>query len=166
MPARQVGGYQVVIDPQEWYRLKKELDKFDPSLSRALRKRIRNAGVVAVDAVKEELAKSSPDNGSDSGEGREALAAATKVSVSFGKRSAGAKIVTSSRLLPDEHKGLLKVYNKESFRHPVFGQPNWVTQKGRPYFGKPIQKAIDRELTKEIRAALDEAVKAIGGKGK
>jgi hypothetical protein len=35
MPADTTGGFSVVIDPQQWYRLKKELDAFDPELARA-----------------------------------------------------------------------------------------------------------------------------------
>ena len=158
---------QIVIDPGEWYRLKQELDKFDPALTRALRKRIREAGKVAADAVKKTLRESSPDGGDDSGEGRQALINATRVSVSFGKKSAGAKIVTSSAKLPAKNKGLLHVYNKESFRHPLFGnRGEWFRQKGRPYFQKSIREVLDRALVEEIRDALDEATRAIGARGR
>lgn len=167
MAGRQEQGFQVVIDPTEWYRLKKSLDEFDPSLARALRKRIKNAGAIAAERVKEELAKESPAGGDSDGKGRAALAAATRVSVSFGKRAAGTRITTSASGLPAEHKGLLNVYNKATFRHPVFGNDNnWVAQQGRPYFGAVISQMINRELTAEVRAALDEAVRAIGAKGK
>lgn len=156
---------QVVIDPQEWYRLKKELDAFNPALTKALRKRIRAAGTTAAEEVKKTLALSSPAGGDNSGEGRAALAAATRVTVSFGRRSAGAKIITSASRLPAEHQGLLHVYNKTTFRHPVFGNRSaWVEQKGRPYFGTVIRKMIDKEMTKEVEAALDDALKAIGAR--
>lgn len=158
------GGFSVTIDPQEWYRLKQELDRFDPALTRALRKRIRNAGNVAAEEVRRTLRLPSPDGGDNSGESRAALAAATRVAVSFGKKSAGAKITTGSSGLAEKHKGLLHVYNKTEFRHPVFGQDDvWVAQKGRPYFESAIKKVIDRALVAEIDAALDEAVQAMGG---
>lgn len=161
------GGFQVVIDPAEWFRLKQELDRFDPALARALRRRIRNAGNVAADKVKETLRAPSPGGGDNSGEGRAALIAATRVSVSFARRAAGAKITTGSGKLSAEHKGLLNVYNKASFRHPVYGNKhNWVQQAGRPYFGTVIQKAMNKEIIREVRAALDDSVKAIGGRGK
>ena len=87
--------------------------------------------------------------------------------VSFAKRAAGAKITTGSSKLAAENKGLLNVYNKKTFRHPVFGdKENWVEQQGRPYFGSVIQKALDRALVEEVRAALDEAATAIGARGK
>lgn len=163
--ARGEEGFQVVIDPGEWFRLKRELDAFDPALARALRKRIKNAGQVAADEVKKTLRLPSPGGGDDSGEGRAALIAATRVTVSFSKRAAGAKVVTGSSKLPAEHKGLLNVYNKKNkFRHPVFGdRDTWVEQQGRPYFSASIYRALDRAMIREIHAALDEAVKAIGG---
>ena len=160
------GGVQIVIDPAEWYRFKKELDNFDPAITRALRKRIRNAGNIAATAVKKALREATPD-GTSMGPGRQALIDATKVSISFGKRSAGTRIVTSASKLPAEHKGLLNVYNKTAFRHPLFGNKDyWQNQRGRPYFGASIQKVMGTAITDEIRAALDDAVKAIGGKGR
>lgn len=171
MPRVNEGGFQVVIDPAEWYRLKKELDAFDPALARALRKRIKNAGQVAADAVKDTLKLPSPDGGPDVGHGRQALIEATKVSVSFAKRAAGASVVTTSNRLPEPHKSLLMVYNKRNkFRHPVFAegenrdQWTWVEQQGRPYFADPIYKALDEALVNEVRAALDEATRAIGAR--
>lgn len=154
-------GFQIVIDPTEWYRLKRDLDKFDPALARALRRRIRNAGQVAADSVKKKLGEEG------SGPGRQALIDATRVSVSFGKTAAGARIVTSANRLPAEHKGLLLVYNKTQFRHPLFGdRDHWYSQQGHPYFRKGIYAVMNREVVNEIRAALDEAVVAIGGRGK
>lgn len=167
MAVRQTGGLSVVIDPGEWYRLKTELDRFDPALARELRRRIKNAGSVAAEKVRDTLAEPSPDDGPDTGEGRAALAAATKVTVSFSRRSAGARITTSASKLAGRHKGLLHVYNKESFRHPVFGdRADWVEQKGRPYFGTVITKMINREVINEIRAALDDATRKIGATGR
>ena len=164
--ARGEQGFSVVIDPQEWFRLKKELDAFDPSLAKALRTRIRNAGKVAAGEVKKTLAMSSPGGGTDDGSSRAALIAATRVSVSFAKKAAGARIVTGSTRLAAKNKGLLNVYNKKTFRHPVFGdKSNWVAQKGRPYFGTVIRKALDQALVKEVGSALDEAMAAIGARG-
>lgn len=158
-------GFSVTINPQEWYRLKRELDSFDPELARALRKRIRNAGNIAADEVKRTLRLPSPESGDATGEGRAALIAATKVSVSFGRKTAGAKIVTGSRRLAEKHKGLVHVYNKSEFRHPVFGQDVWVRQKGRPYFESSIQKVLNRAVLREVEEALDDAMKAIGARG-
>lgn len=166
MPLQSAGGFQVVIDPGEWYKLKQDLDKFDPELARQLRRRIKNAGEIAAQKVREKLAEDPPTDGPDDTGGREALIAATRVSVSFAKRSAGSRIQTSASRLPARHKGLLNVYNKTSFRHPVYGDKSvWVAQEGRPYFGVVILKAMNEAVTKEIFSAIDDAVKAIGAKG-
>ena len=154
-------GFQVVIDPTEWFRLKRDLDRFDPSLARALRRRIKNAGQVAVKSVQHKLGEDGE------GPGRRALIAATRTTVSFGKRSAGARIVTSASRLPSEHKGLLNVYNKTTFRHPLFGdRDHFYPQQGHPYFKAGIYAVLNREIVNEIRAALDDAVVAIGGRGR
>ncbi len=175
---RNTGGVVVSIDPKAWHTLKQECDQYDRQIILNLRRRIRAAGKVAVEEVKKTLALPSPDGGPDEGEGRRALAAATNVTISFTQRGAGAKIVTSSRRLPEENKGLLLVYNKDTFRHPVFererqasarrgntlrhrlvksGRAPWVAQKGRPYFGEPITKALNGAIRDEILAAVEDA---------
>ena len=160
-------GIQVVIDPAEWFRFKQQLDQFDPAITRALRKRIRKAGNVGAEAVRKTLRMSSPGGGDNSGEGRAALIAATKVSVSFSRRAAGAKIVTGSSKLSAAHKGLLNVYNKKSFRHPVYGNKAvWVEQQGRPYFGSAITQAMNHAVVEEIWSALDDATRAIGARAR
>jgi len=173
MTVPNAGGVQIVIDPQQWYRFGQELNRFDPALKRALLKRIRNAGEIAKKAVIKKLQEASPDGGPDLHQRRLELIAATKVTVSFAKKgSAGARIVTSSGNLPAEHQGLLKVYNLPSFRHPVYargdarGDWTWVKQQGRPYFGVAIRQALNRALAEEIAAAVQEAVDAIGAKGR
>lgn len=158
-------GVQLVVNPAYLHRFKKDLDSYDKKLGLALRKRIRNAGNIGREEVIKALRLPSPGGGPNTGEGRAALIAATKVSVSFSARTAGARLVTSASRLPAEHKGLLNVYNSTTSRHPVFGQPDvWVTQRGRPYFGTVIRKAGNRKILKEIEAALNDAAKAIGGR--
>lgn len=155
----QEQGFQVVIDPKVWFELKQELDSYDVELARNLRRRIKNAGVVAADKVKETLLLPSPDDGPNRGLNRALLAKATGVSVSFTKAAAGARIVTRSTRLPARHKGLLNVYNMTTFRHPVFGdRETWVNQKGRPYFGAAIMSVVNREVLAEIQAAIDDSL--------
>lgn len=162
------GGLGVRIDPQVWVDLKRDLDRFDPALAKSLRRRLKTAGIRAQKAVQEELGKPSPDGGPDLGTGRAALIAATKITVSFTKRAAGVKIRTTSNGLAEKHKGLLMVYNKDTFRHPVFARNGrnskgqWkdkvVEQKGRPYFGKVIQEEIRKRATDDIFEAIDDAM--------
>jgi len=161
-PTGQEAGVQVVIDPEVWYKLKADLDAFDPKLTKTLRKRIRNAGDIAAGEVKKTLREPTPA-GTSSGDGRDALIAATRVAVSFSKRSAGVKITTGSSRLDADHKGLLNVYNKKSFRHPVYGDKSvYVTQQGRPYFGASIMRVMNTDILDEIQAAVDDALTQIG----
>lgn len=171
MGVPDVGGVTVRIDPTEWYRLKQALDGVDKRLTTALRKRVKNAGNVAAEAVIKALKENPPPGAPDPEGMREALQKATKVSLSFGARAAGVKVKTMSTGLPFEQKPLLAAYNKVQFRHPVFAdasQPRtswrWVPQIGRPYFGASIEPILDGAIQDEIRAALDDAVAAIGGK--
>ena len=152
---------EVVIDPKVWNRLADDLKSYDKKLYAAMRKRIRNAGNIAVEKVRDELDKPAPSGGGSSVGGRAALAAGTKASLSFAARTAGVKITTSSSRLPAEHKGLLGSYNKPNWRHPVYGGNAWVSQEGRPYFGKVIGKALTKEILDEIQSAIDDSFDAI-----
>ena len=169
MAAPLAGGYSVRIDPQEWYRLKSALDGVDKKLTTALRKRIKNAGQVAADAVIKALQENPPPGGPDPAGFREALQQATKVTVSFGAKKAGVKIRTMGTRLPFEQKSLLAAYDRTEFRHPVFPKGSdrkkwkWVPQVGKPYFGASIMPLLDGAIQDEIRSALDDAVSAIGG---
>lgn len=156
-----MAGLYVTIDTAYWNRAATDLKNYDAALYRAMRKRIRNAGNIAVDKIRETLAMPSPDGGDNSGEGRAALAAGTRTSLSFSAKRAGVKITTTASRLPAEHKGLLNVYNKASFRHPVYGTDKWVEQNGRPYFGKVIAKALNHEILAEMQAAIDDSLAAV-----
>lgn len=155
----QEQGFQVVIDPKVWFELKQELDSYDKELAKQLRRRIKASGQIAADEVKKTLRMPSPGGGDDSGEGRQALIQATRVTVSFAKAAAGAKIVTGSNRLAAKNKGLLNVYNKKAFRHPVYGnRQNWVRQEGRPYFGAAILSVMNKAILDEIQAAIDDSL--------
>lgn len=162
------GGFQVVIDPQEWFRLKTELDAFNKKLTSSLRKNMKAVGNEGADAVRAKLGLASPSGSAapmDAGV-RAALISATRVSVSFSARSAGVKITTSPSGLSAADKGLAKGFNSKKFRHPTFGdRTKWVAQPGRPYFGSVLGEVMDRELAGRIRAALDDATKAMGARG-
>jgi hypothetical protein len=177
----------IVIDHSDWSRVQENLKQFAPTFKRELRRNIKVASESAAQKVRETLALPSPGGGPDNTGGRAALIAATRVSVSFRAASVSAAVVTSSSRLPDKHKGLLKVYNMASFRHPVFESgshavrrkstgktdgkrvkallaPEWVEQKGRPYFGKILTGALRETAVIAIRLALQEAISATGAK--
>lgn len=154
------------INPAELNRLKLDLDAADKKLTTALRKRIKAAGQIAVDAIRDSL-DNPPDRGGPDPEGfREALQRMTSTRVSFSAKSAGVKIATSSSGLPLGDKSLMAAYNsRKGLRHPLFGDTTrWFQQKGRPYFGAAIFSVMDKGIQPQILAALDEAVDALGGR--
>ena len=177
----------IVINHSDWDRVRENLNNFPPTFKRDLRRNIKIAAEAATQSVRDTLALPSPGGGPDDTGGRAALIAATRVSISFRNASVNASVVTSSSRLKDAHKGLLKVYNMESFRHPVFetnahagsrkeaaktsgkrvkalASAAWVTQEGRPYFGKVISAEMRKTAVVSIREALQAAMLATGAK--
>ena len=155
----------VRVDAKDWYRVGQDLKEFDPALYRGLRKALREAGQTGVDGVREKLGESSPAGGPDVGANRSALAAGTRVAVSFAKRGGSVKITTTASRLPAEHKAILAAYNMRSWRHPVFGNRNaFVGQAGLPYFYGPVMKAGHQQMVEGIETAIAEAVRAIGAR--
>lgn len=156
----------VTVNTTELARFKVLADKFDKSITRGLRKAIRKIGQGAVEEVQKTLRMPAPSSGAAGVGSREALAAGTRVTVSFSQRSGGAKIVTTGARLGDGHGGFAGAYNETTIRHPVFGNKDaWVTQAARPYFGAVIVPYLDSaKVRKELEDVLDDAVKAIGGR--
>lgn len=195
MPAPQITdrGYTIRIDPGKTANFYRQLRDFSPKLTAALRRRIRNAGRLAVNAVIKELEKAREEAGATSGpldpESLQALINATKVTISFTPRGAGAKIRTGQQMLAAGHQGIAFAYNLASFRHPVFESEaqfdvrlfsanrrrgrvreqgenhdlaGWVTQKGHPFFGVAIDRIISTTIQAEVEAAFADAAKASG----
>jgi hypothetical protein len=157
----------VRINPAELNKLKADLDEADKKLTSALRKRIKVAGQVAVDAIRAALDDPPPRGEPDPSGFREALKAGTSTVVSFSATRAGVKIQTSSSRLPENEKDLFAAYNrKKGYRVPLFGdRSRLTTQFGRPYFGAAVLKDSTLiRINEEILKALDVAVDAIGGR--
>lgn len=144
------------IDPRDFGRLMRGIRGFDKSLSTALRKRLRAAAKPAVDEVKATLL-AAPSKGGSKDHLRRTLADGTKVSITTGK-DAGITIVTSGAKLPAPR--LAKAYNKQAFKHPVFGNREvWVTEPGHPYFGRVYRHRP--QMRQAALQALADAVKSM-----
>lgn len=157
----------VRINPEALNKLAQDLKDADPKLVTALRKRIRTAGQVGVDAIRAELDKAPPSGEPDPSGFREALKDGTSTKISFSRTQAGVKITTSSAKLPANEKNLFAAYNrKKGYRVPLFGDRSRLTiQYGRPYFGAAVFKDSTLiRMNEEILKALDVAVDAIGGR--
>ena len=154
----------ITIQAPEFARLKSEADKFDKAIVRSLRKRLKTMAQVGVDAVKASLAVDPPGDQPGTAGSRDAVAAATRAVVSFSPRGGGVKITASNARLDPAHKGFVAAYEKKSLRHPVFGRNVFVDQPTRPYFGASINNALEDRGQKEMKAAIDDAVRAMGGR--
>ena len=157
----------VRINPEALNQLKTDLDAADKKLTTELRKRIKVAGQVGVDAIRAELDKAPPSGEPDPSGFREALKAGTSTKISFSRTNAGVKISTTASRLPANEKNLFAAYNrKKGYRVPLFGDRSRLTiQFGRPYFGAAVFKDSTLiRINEEILKALDVAVDAIGGR--
>lgn len=155
-------GLTLRLDTSDWQTLSRDLRTFAPELLLELRRELRSAGEIGVRAVRETLAQPSPDGGPDDGRYRQALAAAAKVSLSFSARSAGVSISTNNKQIPEAHQAIMRAYNKDSFRHPVFDNPaQWVEQRGRPYFGEVFEQMVINTALEHVNRALGNAMTAL-----
>jgi hypothetical protein len=157
--------------------LLRELKAVDDKAATLLRRNIRRAAKVASEDVKREVLKPPPNDAPGTAGSREAIAAGISVRINTGarSRSQGVAIVGSSKALPGPRKAMLRLYNKTSWRHPVFARTTrsgglrgllggtervWVTQQGRPYF-EPVLKTHTDNVQRAIQAAVDEANAAL-----
>ncbi len=93
----------------------------DKRLARTLAASIREAGQEITDGVKSNLAEAPPSGGKRTVGTRRALSGGTKLTVSTSaSKGAGVRVTTSSKGLPANRRPMLRLYNKESWRHPVF----------------------------------------------
>lgn len=157
----------IIIRAPEFARLKTDADQFDRAIIRSLRRRIKAIAKVGVDAAREELLKDPVNNQPGSVGSREQAAAGIRTVVSFSARGGGVKITATNARMDPKHKGFVAAYETSALRHPVFGNPDVeVEQPTRGWFGRPIAEALPDRGAKEIMAAVDDAVQAMGGTGR
>lgn len=155
----------ITVDVSEFKRLKVDADKFDKTIIRELRKRIKQIGQIGIDAVKKSLAEAPPNDQPGSAGSRAAIAAGLQTKISFSGRSAAVSIVATNSRLDADHRGFVGAYETKRLRHPVYGQSDEVYQPTRPYFGASINDALEQRGAPLIMEAVDAAVKAVGARG-
>lgn len=157
----------VSVDAADFARLLGRTSQLDPALKKALRKRVREAGVEAANASKDEVQKAPLQRGKrpkDRGL-RAGIARGIKVQIaaSANSKRVGVVIKSSGSGLPEVQKKLVRRWNRSGgFRHPLFGdKDHWYPQKGRPYWGSVLSKK-QPELARKVRQAMDEAIREAG----
>ncbi len=97
---------------------------------------------------------------------REMLADSLKVTISTGRETSsgvkgeGVRVIADKGRLPGEKQAMEKASMARSFRHPVFGRPEWVEQSGHDWFYAPLRGGRD-EYKEAIVQAIKTASKAI-----
>lgn len=142
--------FRVEFDPAQFKGFVNAVKAFEPALATAMRRNLRRAGDDTIRDMRDRVTSGRP------GSVRAGIAAGLKTSVTTAKRHQGVRITGTSARIPEGHKPMLRLYNKKSFRHPVFGSDTWAVQQGRPFFGSTIAKHED-EMVEAIMNALTEA---------
>ncbi len=108
------------VDPNEFRDFMARIKEFDPSLARALRKRLRKVGQEIVKDMQAEIRSAPGGNTPGNHNVRQQIAAGLGVKISTAKKRQGVIITGSSAKLPRFKREMARAMNKKSFRHPVF----------------------------------------------
>jgi hypothetical protein len=153
-----VDNVKLSVDPASLRALLGKSSQFEPKQKAALRRRLREAGQEAREAVQEAArAPGQTQAARPTRTGlRERLAAGTRVSVLSGSR-AGVQVVTRAKLSQAWEA-------RRGWRHPVYGgRAKWVTQVGHPgYFSNTIW-ARRNATRRAVEQAMRDALKSMGG---
>lgn len=94
---------------------------------------------------------------------RAAIAGSMGVSITNSTRGVGITLRASQRKMPAGMGPMVKAYNTQRFRHPVFADPSrtrdqwgWAYQAGQPYFGSVIGKHRG-DMNAAVVAAMEKA---------
>lgn len=185
--SRRGGANELLtVDTRELRDLIKRLKEIeDNKLKARYRKALKDSARPAVEAVRKKVLEPAPSEGKRHDVGRiyysrtkvnrktkekththhrmttrQAIARGITSSMTARKDSATVTVKASPRHLADR-AGILKAYNKETFRHPLFGdQDHWYEQAGNPYFGEVLYRQRDAILAR-LKAAMDDIAKKI-----
>lgn len=137
--------------------LARRLRTADAELKRHLRRRIREEGAPALQAVRAaargiDMTTQPSAGGGDSSGLRARLAAASKLSV----QASGIRFTVQERRVDPRYGATLTAGSEgKPWRHPVFGNRNaWVRQQGSPWFYPTL-----RSEGPAFRAAVERAVR-------
>lgn len=127
----------------------RDFEKFPADLRKEMRPMIRRVGAQALLATRAEASWSTK------------IPSATRMNVSFSKRSAGASISTN-RLRAPGARPLENRGREGFFRHPVNPDKTvWVRQRSRPYISKATQP-FAAKFDAEILTVVDQVARSHG----
>ena len=162
--SRSGGGESFRVEASEFTTLMRDAKAFDRDLGLRMRREIRNAAKPIVADVKRKVLEDPPGGGRVTVGTREAIARGVALKISTATKGGGVTVAASGRHLPTDRKAMLRAYNSDSFRHPVYGnRKRWVRQQGNPFFRSVIAEH-GVQLRIAVQKALFEAAEALGRK--
>lgn len=142
-----VDGFDV--EAPDLRRLFQDVKAFDPKMATALRRELRQSGDEILSAQKDELGN---------GDLHSQIAAGLRTRITAGTTRQGIGIVSNGPR--SGGASLAKVFERKTFRHPVFSTGEWAEQSGTPYFNKPAQAGYQR-MRERLDAAVDDILRRI-----
>lgn len=92
---------------------------------------------------------------------RRSIAAAIKVDIKTGSKTAAVRIMVDASKLPVDQRSLpAHLDDPKGWRHPTFGHKPWVAQHGRPWFEVTIRRHVGTVRT-SILAAMDDLAREV-----
>lgn len=116
-------GLALTFDGSELHAAAQAAKEFDRRMYTEMRRSLRIAASDVIKDIRQEIGRI-PSSGKSGTGVRIALQRGTRASISVSKpKTAGVRIVTSGRYLPEGKKPLVKAMNLAEFRHPVYPKP-------------------------------------------
>lgn len=142
-------GIEFDIDAPDFRRLIQQVREVEPRLATALRRELRRSGDSIIARQRAELG---------SGDVRSQIAAGLRTRVTAGTTRQSVSIVTNGPRVGGA--SLAKVFERRTFRHPVFGRDEWVEQAGHPYFNQPVKEGFD-DMRERLADTVDDTIRSI-----
>lgn len=172
MPASASTGDLVIrtAGAEEFRAVRRALrEAGDPAkgLRRNLNKSIRQAGEARVLPALRAAALALPDVSTASRRDKQSIRVLIAKAIEVTTTDRGVKIIVNRRKLPKESDMMPHAFEKGSWRHPVFANPDrsrsdwrWVTQKGKPWF-RPTVLRYEPAFRRAVLDAMEDTIREL-----
>lgn len=142
-------GIEFDIDAPDFRTLIQQVREVEPRLATGMRREFRRSGDSIISRQRAELGD---------GETRSQIAAGLRTRITAGRTRQSISIASSGPRVGGA--SLAKVFERKTFRHPVFGTGEWVDQDGHPYFNKPAREGYD-DMRDRLAEVVDDTIRSI-----
>ncbi len=160
-----MAGAGRIVDASEYANLRRRVRGFSADLDKELKRGLKEAGNLGVDAVKQKIGMIPVGGGTQANRSRSgnlrrtSLRATLRSNVRTQVRAKDVRIVQGARGIPGANaRGLPRRLNQDGpFRHPVFGRGS-VTQRSWRHFDSvilPKKPQMEAKVEEALGRALD-----------